>query len=170
MRCDLCGGAMRVLDGQMYRYVESGLENVTIENISVYECAGCGERTPIIPRIEELHDRLARAIALKPAPLAGPEIRFLRKQLGMSARKWAALMHVDHTTLSRWENGTQEIGPQSDSLVRLLFFRLLEERTGQHVAEAIAERVAAVNYQAPAKQQLLVNAENPAIVRYQAVA
>lgn len=145
MNCDVCGGTMRFLEDQRYQYAECGLDSVYLDGVDVYACDPCGESVAVIPRIEQLHDELARAIAFKPVPLTGPEVRFLRKQLRMSARQWAAVLHVDHSTLSRWENGSQALGDRSDILVRYAFFRNLEEQTGVVELEPVSKRIAAVN-------------------------
>lgn len=170
MVCDVCKTEMKVVSGDTYRYAESGLDNVYLLNADLYECEGCGERLPILHRIEELHEAIARAIAFKPAPLSGAEIRFLRKELGLSARKWAALLHIDHTTLSRWENEGQERSQHNDLLVRHVFFRMLEEQTCQLVREPVAERIASIDYERVVAQDLLVNADNPSINSYRATA
>jgi putative transcriptional regulator len=166
MRCEECGETMKVLEGQRYHYTESGLDNVILESVSVYTCPDGHEQAPIIPVIEELHAAIARAVALKPAPLTGAEVRFLRKELGYSARKWAALMRVDPATLSRWESDEQKIGTQSDLLTRLYFFRLYEEQRGRIVPGEVAGRVAAVDFDQPAAQMIAVNADNPEMVSY----
>jgi len=169
MMCDACGAEMKILSGQTYRYAESGLDNVYLLNADLYVCEGCGEQLPILHRIEELHEAIARAIALKPSPLSGAEIRFLRKEIGLSARKWAALLHIDHTTLSRWENGAQERSQHNDLLIRHVYFRMLEEQTWRLVREPVAERIASIDYDHVIEQDVLVNADNPSVVSYRAV-
>ena len=166
MRCEACGSEMRLLEGQTYRYVESGLHNVILSNITVRECAGCEARSPLIPAMTRLHKAMAEAIAAKPAPLTGAELRFLRKQLGFSAKAWAKLMDVDPATVSRWEGGKQEIGPQSDKLARLLFVRGAEERAHRLLEAPVFERVRSLDYQERPENEWLVEASEPPEVRY----
>ncbi len=128
MRCESCGEETIVTQGQKYHYTESGLDNVYLNSIDLRVCQACGSKSPVIPKINELHSTLGMAIALKPSPLVGKEVRFLRRRLGMKSREWAALLRVDACTLSRWEVGEQPIGAQSDRLIRLLYIRLVEER------------------------------------------
>ncbi|HUH03867.1 MAG TPA: helix-turn-helix transcriptional regulator [Kofleriaceae bacterium] len=44
----------------------------------------------------------------------------MRKALGWSSLDLADTLGVDASTVSRWENGKQDIGPQADRLLRLL--------------------------------------------------
>lgn len=167
MKCDRCGKTTITKKRQMYQYVESGLDNLYLENIEVRVCKSCGDRFPRIPRINELHDTVARAIVLQPYPLSGKDIRFLRQHLGLKAREWAALMPVDVTTLSRWESGEQKIGPQSDSLIRLLYIRLKEETMGHLFQERATERIASAKRARPRYTRLSVDVNNPSVYSYQ---
>ena len=58
------------------------------------------------------------AVVEKPHPLSGQEVRFLRKYLGMNGATFASHLGVDRAVVSRWENGHDRIGPQSDRLIR----------------------------------------------------
>jgi putative transcriptional regulator len=143
MKCEQCGGKTEIKKGA-YHYVESGLDNVYLVNIDRRVCESCGAVTPRIPRITELHAVIGRAVALKGEPLSGADARYLRKHLGLKGKEWAELLHVDVTTLSRWEGEEQKIGPQSDILLRLLYFSILAERQGQELPERLIERIAAI--------------------------
>ncbi len=110
-----------------------------------------------IPRIIDLQTTIGQALALQSVPMAGKEARFLRQHLGLKAKEWAAFLHVDTATLSRWENGGQMIGPQADSLIRLMYFCLLAEKQGCAIPEHLADQVAAaVTYRTDA-MVLLIN-------------
>jgi putative zinc finger/helix-turn-helix YgiT family protein len=166
IKCDTCGGLTEVRKGQTYHYKECGLDNVYLENTDLRVCEACGVATPRIRRILDLHSTIARAVALKPGLLSGAEIRFLRKHLGLKAREWAALLRIDQATLCRWEKGDQQIGPQSDALVRLLYLRILEEREGRMIPEAVAERIAASIKERIKEATVRVNMDNPALYSY----
>ena len=152
---------------QIYHYTESGLRNVYLVNVDLRMCEQCHAATPRIPKILKLHETIGRAVALQPYPLNGGDVRFLRKQLGLKAREWATLLRIDHTTLSRWENEEQKIGPQSDALVRHLYFRLLEERSGRLIVESVAERIAAQSEERFEDSGVFVNMNNPSVYSYQ---
>jgi putative zinc finger/helix-turn-helix YgiT family protein len=167
MRCDVCHkDEIRIKRQQTYRYKECGLDNVYLLNIELRVCDACGTQIPRLPRMPELHGTIARAIAMQPCPLRGQDVRFLRKQLGYSAKEWATLLRTDASTLSRWENNQQEMGTQSDALVRLLYFRLRDEKEGVLSEESVATAAAAVG--APCLLNLCVNMNSPKVYSYQA--
>ena len=87
--CDYCHVGMserQATMAQPYPYRISGLKDVSLVGIILRECAKCGTVVPVIPRIAELHDVIARALVRVPRPLRGDEIRFLRKSAALPAR------------------------------------------------------------------------------------
>ncbi|MGD0092118.1 MAG: type II TA system antitoxin MqsA family protein [Planctomycetota bacterium] len=118
MKCFECGTEMKV-SRETRRDKESGLPNVTLKNVEVRRCLACGAEDVVIPRIEELHRLLAKALLHKPGRLTGPEVRYLRKYLGWSSEDFAACMGVVRETISRWENGHEPMSPQAERLLRL---------------------------------------------------
>lgn len=116
--CANCGKEARVITGN-YRFDEVGLP-VLLKNIEMVDCNECGTREPIIPSLNELMHVLAFAVVVHPCKLKGQHIRFLRKYLGMSADEFSGLVHADRTTLSKWENNSQEIGSKADRLIRFV--------------------------------------------------
>jgi putative zinc finger/helix-turn-helix YgiT family protein len=125
MRCPQCGVAMRAGKKQNHPYRESGLPNVLIQ-VTVYQCPECKETLPQIPDVKGLHAAIADYLFQKPTQLTGPEIRFLRKEMGMRGKDLAALLGVTPVTVSRWETGAERVGPSPDRLVRCfyLFYRI----------------------------------------------
>ena len=102
-----------------FRHKAIGLPNVTLVDVEVSRCGHCGEYAVAIPRLEEMHQALARAVATKAERLSADEIRFLRKHLGWSGADFAAHFAVTPQTVSRWENGKQDMGPVAERLLRL---------------------------------------------------
>ena len=145
MKCDICGDKTKTRRVQEYHYKECGLPNVFLMNIDVIHCKECAAMSPIIPSVLDLYDKLARAVVLKHLPLTGAEARFLRKQLGFASNRWAAYLGVKPETMSRWEQGTQKIGPQVDSLIRLFYVQIVAEREGKYNPERVSEAIAGVN-------------------------
>jgi len=115
--CHDCGKEVNVIVGN-YQFKEVGLP-VVLMGIELVRCDNCGTTEPIIPNLNGLMDAIAYAVISDKCKLDGAEIRFLRKYLGMSAAEFSQLIHVDPATISRWENGPQNPGPQADSLIRL---------------------------------------------------
>ncbi|HLJ90288.1 MAG TPA: hypothetical protein VKZ53_25990 [Candidatus Angelobacter sp.] len=119
IQCSNCGQAAHVVRGN-YRFSESGLNNVMLCGIEIIRCDHCGNEDPMIPAMNELFRTIARALVSKPYRLAGEEVRFLRKYLSLTGDKFSRLLHVDKTTLSKWENNEDPVGTQSDLAIRLL--------------------------------------------------
>jgi putative zinc finger/helix-turn-helix YgiT family protein len=166
IKCGACGQSTEIRTQQDYHYTESGLDNIYLINIELRVCESCGAVTPRIPKINQLHETIAKALALKPYPLNGAEVRFLRKHLGLKAKEFAANLRVDVSTYSRWENGDQQIGEQSDALIRLLYFRIFEEKEGHMITESLSEKIASISEER-ISTSVLVNMNNPSAYQYQ---
>lgn len=123
MKCIECGSTMTTTR-ENYRDKESGLPNVILRNIEVRRCRRCGEEEVVIPNMVELHRVIAAGVINKQARLTSPEIRFLRKHLGLTGVSMAELMGVTPETISRWENGKEVPGRTADRLLRMLVARL----------------------------------------------
>ena len=119
VKCADCGTPM-VVRRKNRRYDSGGLPHVVLQGVEERRCPACGAEELVIPRIEELHRVIARALIHKPARLAGSEIRFLRKHLGLSSTDLARRMGTTRETVSRWEGGATPIGPLADRLLRVL--------------------------------------------------
>jgi len=126
-KCGECGGTLRVTH-QDYRYVECGLQNVTLKNLLVYACDACDSQAPEIPNIGGLHRAIAVDLLTKKTLLCGEEIRFLRKMARMTGSELAKLMGVTSTQLSKWENNKRPIGAPSDRVLRLICYAGVLER------------------------------------------
>lgn len=141
-RCYECGGLLS-LKHQDYRYIECGLQNVTLKNLSVYVCDECGAEVPEIPSVGCLHRRIALDLLTKRVLLCGEEIKFLRKMARMTGAQLAQLMGVTSGQVSKWENNKRPIGPSSDRVLRLICYtgvleRLLKIEPGMKVEMAKA--------------------------------
>lgn len=110
-----------------YVYRESGLDNVVLTGITIYKCS-CGEKMPEIKNIDGLHKVIANALVKKKTPLSGKEVRFLRKQMGLSAKELAGVLDVTPVTVSRWENESESLGVANDKLIRMLYIQMLQEQ------------------------------------------
>lgn len=119
MTCVDCGGKM-TSTRETVKYDASGLSGVTLRNVEVRRCEGCGGYELVIPKIEQLHQLMAHTVIRKPAALVGEEIRFLRKYLGWSGADFAAHVGAAPETVSRWENGKLTMSPQADRLLRTM--------------------------------------------------
>lgn len=116
-KCYSCG---KLMEGKIenYKYVECGLNSVTLKNILVFHCKHCGSTVPEISSATELHRTIALAVLTKDSLLTGQEVRFLRKLAGYSATELAEMAGTSKSVISRWENKSP--GKESDRLIRLI--------------------------------------------------
>jgi putative zinc finger/helix-turn-helix YgiT family protein len=119
---------------QPYHFIESGLDNVFLVGIVVATCVQCEEQIPEIPNISQLHDKIAETLVTKPAMLLGPEIKFIRKNLGLLAGDFAKYLDTTPVSVSRWENG-EMISKENDLLIRYFYLRFKEEKTKSRIEQ-----------------------------------
>ena len=155
--CSECG-AQATIALEDYPFQESGLTNVVLKGIEVTRCAKCDNVEATIPRLQKILEALAIALVKQPYPLKGEEVRYLRKHLGMSQAKFAQLLNIDKTNISKWENGEINIGPQSDRLIRLVVTAL----SGEMKAEIanVVETFPAMEDHRPDNPKVDMDAEN----------
>ena len=101
-----------------YRYTESGLTNVWLANGYTIRKTKYGEGVSIHD-MDGLHRALARALSNKPR-LSGTEVRFLRKEMGLSQRGLGELLGVTDQAVSLWERKGQ-LPKTADRLLRLIY-------------------------------------------------
>jgi YgiT-type zinc finger domain-containing protein len=124
--CSNCGADVEVKRGN-YEFHESGLDYVVLHNVELITCLSCGNADPIIRSRKKLFRNLLVAVAGKPEPLGGQDLRFIRKQLGMTQEAFARLIRTDKTKISKWETEADPIGPQSDLLIRAIAVSLTDD-------------------------------------------
>lgn len=133
MKCHECGQLMRKVK-ENYHFTECGLDYVYLSGIPIFKCA-CGATTAKIPNMKDLLNTIGEAIVNKPTRLTGFEVRYLRKNVGLSATAFARYLAIDPATLSRWERNKRVIGKTSDLLVRLCYAVLMEYEHAQRIME-----------------------------------
>src|SRR3989344_4679840 len=97
MQCPKCKTELQETRGN-YNYVESGLSEVTLLNIKIYECSKCGGKAPSIHNVLGVHDKIASALMAKKDPFTPEEVRFLERELKSKtgkAHKHAVPLHID---------------------------------------------------------------------------
>jgi DNA-binding transcriptional regulator YiaG len=119
MKCSNCGELAEIAHGN-YTFKESGLDYVILCGIELIKCKHCGNEDPIIPGMDDLFRTIALALVTKPYRLAGEEVRYLRKYMGLTGDGFSRLLHIDKTTLSKWENNDDPVGTQSDLAIRMM--------------------------------------------------
>lgn len=128
-KCYECGTVMKEKK-ITHHYKESGLDNVYLEGVSEFVCPECKARFVDMPRPVQLHIVLAIALSFRKSMLTGPEIRFMRKEVGMTGKAFAEFIGVNSVTLSRWENAPDDANKEesNDRLIRFAFKVMMYER------------------------------------------
>lgn len=110
-------------EGVMYHYTESGLRNVWLANgYKVRNVAG--EAAVAVHDLDQLHQAIGRSLARKPK-LTGTEVRFLRKEMGISQKRLADMLGSTEQTVSLWErHGRMPVG--YDRLMRAFYLEFLD--------------------------------------------
>ena len=116
-RCLHCPGAMTRTVSD-HAYVEAGLPNILLQNVSIWTCGSCGNKQIGLPRLTEIHRGLAMAFVGQSGPLRAEQIRFLRKFLGLSRTDLATHLGINKNALTSWERGVGQMDPTSDRLLR----------------------------------------------------
>ncbi len=118
-----------------YRYTESGLTNVWLANGYTIRKTKYGEGVSVSD-VDGLHRALARALSNKPR-LTGTEVRFLRKEMGLSQRGLGELLGVTDQAVSLWERKGQ-LPKTADRLLRLIY---VEHDRGNAPIRSTIERI-----------------------------
>jgi DNA-binding transcriptional regulator YiaG len=92
----------------------------------VFVCDKCGEEEVSIPCVPDLHKVIGRSIVSQKQPLNGKELRFLRKNAGLSATKLSKIIGVRPESISRWENENLNLKGSSDRLIRMIYCAIME--------------------------------------------
>lgn len=135
-RCTECGEPQRQ-ERQTIEYPESGLTNVQLVNVPVWVCRNDHEEIEI-PAVTQLHELLAHSIIRKPARLTGPEIKFLRRRIGIQAKDLAERIGLTPVALSRFETGKHRVSRRIDLLLKLSAAALLATRDGKPMPADLA--------------------------------
>lgn len=123
-----------------YHYTESGLDYVYLDNGYTIHDTPYGKGVSI-QSSDELHKLLADWMVDQPRPLTGAELSFLRTELEMSQRNFAALLGTPEVTYRRWEKlRARNIPGSADILLRGLY---QEFAHGQCSLRRIVERMMA---------------------------
>lgn len=125
-RCIECGLPQRQ-DRRTVDYLESGLTNVELFNVPVWVCPNDHQEVEI-PAVTQLHELLAHLIIRKPAIITGPEIKFLRRRVGIQSKEFAQRIGLTPVSLSRFENGQRRVSRRIDLLIRLSAAALIASR------------------------------------------
>lgn len=102
----------------LHRINGTGLSNVFLKNGYLLEGEGSGQ-TVSYADLDGLYEAIAFSIARRSAPLTGPELKFLRRRLGMSQEQVGAMVDKTNQAVAKWEKGTATIPTADSHMMRL---------------------------------------------------
>jgi DNA-binding transcriptional regulator YiaG len=118
----------------MYHYTESGLRNVWLVNGYTVKQTPYGE-TVSIQDVQGLHRYIGSVIAHRPK-LTGPELRFLRKEMGMSQKALADFVGTTEQSVSLWERRGR-IPKAEDRLIKLAYLEMIDKKGNVKIKDTI---------------------------------
>ena len=105
----------------MHRYVESGLDNIYLENGYRIHRTPYGEGISI-QDTEGLNRAIGRWLVSLPKPLTGAKLRFLRLEMEATQKDLASILGTTEQTLRLWEKHRKKAMPgPADRLLRALY-------------------------------------------------
>ena len=119
-----------------YHYTECGLDNVWVRGLDPV-VDDEGEEIVTIPGINLLHRAIAESIVQAEDAMTGPELRFLRTEMGLTQAELAGKIGMHAQEIGRWERGEHPINKQIDTLFRILAIRDLELKCDDDVEKLI---------------------------------
>lgn len=112
-----------------YHYIESGLDNIWLEDgYQVHETQyGTGIS---IEDTEGLHRAIGEWLVSLPKKFTGAELRFIRLEMELTQRDLAELLGTDEQSLRRWEKARDKpFNGSADRLLRALYTEYLDGRS-----------------------------------------
>lgn len=105
----------------MLEYKDCGLKGIWLASgYRFEEVEGVG-RCLEIDDIDGLHRAVAHHLVHYRKRLSGPEIRFLRVEMGMAQKRLADALGVDEQTVSLWERSRRRPSVAAERMLRLLY-------------------------------------------------
>ena len=104
-----------------HHYIESGLDNVWLDNGFTRHSTPYGEGIAV-QDVAGLHMAIGRWLLSRSHALTGAELRFLRIEMELTQRSLASMLGVEEQAVRRWEKTRDKplAGP-ADRLVRAIY-------------------------------------------------
>ena len=100
LNCENCSSSVRRTRGE-WTYADAGLDFVILTNCILIACTKCDYVIPQLPDGERLKIPIAERLVRQSGRFTGAILRFLRKALGMTSDKFAALLGANGRE-NRW--------------------------------------------------------------------
>lgn len=117
-------------------YPECGLDEVYLNSGYSYDNDG----NVVIDDIDGLFEAIGKWVANQPRSLAPREIRFLRKQVGLSQGQLGLMLGCDAQSVARWEKGQSTNGP-ADRMLRTIYMLKHSKEVKDEIEEMLGRLV-----------------------------
>jgi transcriptional regulator with XRE-family HTH domain len=107
-------------DKEPYHYTECGLDDVYLASGYELENTEYGEAVSV-KNADGLHVAIGVYLAKEEKTLSGKELRFLRKEMGLTQAELGQYVGLDAQTVARWEKDQYPITAAADAVVRILY-------------------------------------------------
>lgn len=125
-----------------YHYIDSGLDNVWLENGYTVHQTPYGEGISI-QDTDGLHRAIGEWLISLPKPLNGAELRFIRLEMELTQRDLASILGADEQAVRRWEKyRTKAVNGPADRLLRAVYGEYLH---GDGSVRRMVDRLAQLN-------------------------
>jgi DNA-binding transcriptional regulator YiaG len=104
-----------------YHLTAVGLPNIWLLNGVTFEDDPDYGQLVTIQKLSGLHRAIGLRIIEKSELMSGPELRFLRKQLGLTQAALAHKVQLTDQTIANYEKGVTEISGPADALLKLTY-------------------------------------------------
>ena len=118
----------------MYHYTESGLRNIWLKNGYVVKETPYGKAVSI-QDVEGLHRLIGTIISQRPK-LTGAELRFIRKELGLSQKALGAFVGTSEQNVSLWERRGR-VPQAADRVIKLAYLETISKSGNVKIKEII---------------------------------
>lgn len=112
-------------DEGRFHYQASGLDNVYL-NSGGFKISPDGSSIAI-DNVDELHDCIAMYLVEQTSELSGKELRFLRKEIGLTHAELASKVGIEKQAVGRWER-EENSNKMADRMLRVLYLSLKTKR------------------------------------------
>lgn len=130
-------------EGQIWRYVASGIPNLYIQG-GIEECSGKYEGWYKFSDLQLIHDLICDQFINKDAPLSRYEFRLIRKELTLQLSELSQILNVEFDELEKWETASENSFSinEADIKIRLLYKEWRETRIRPNIDEVYAKKTA----------------------------
>ncbi|WP_421841217.1 type II toxin-antitoxin system MqsA family antitoxin [Marinobacter algicola] len=120
MNCKVCGSDNVKMELTSIPFKRVGLDNVILKNVQQTICETCNNVTRSFPKYNLIIKQIRLNLVRDKSSFNGKEFSFLRDQLKLNGTQLSELLGVTNVSVSRWENGAQDVPAMADRLIRAL--------------------------------------------------